>query len=156
MQNKLSIKWFLLQLWKTIIFYSPSYSLCYMALCPCIPRKLPQKHDTNIAFKLTICLDNTPTINDIFPIPLPNQSFDNTKPYLIFTPTGMMFASSTSLPAPIYCAQNCKLSPWTMTTKSLIETLWEWIPLKTINLVLQGFPDSNLPPPSAPLQNVSA
>lgn len=59
----------------------------------------------NIAFKLTISLDNTPTINDNFPITLPNQSFYNTKPYLIFTPTGMTFASSTSLPAPIYCAK---------------------------------------------------
>ena len=59
----------------------------------------------SIAIKLTVSADSKPITNDNFPITLPNQSLDSTKPYLIFSPTGMTFASSTSSTNTILCTK---------------------------------------------------
>ena len=66
----------------------------------------------NLAIKLSLSSENKPITNDNFPIDIPNQPFDSTKPYLIFTSAGTKFASSTTSTNSIICTNpNSVLNP---------------------------------------------
>ena len=76
----------------------------------------------NLAIKLSLSSENKPVTNDNFPIDIPNQPFDSTKPYLIFTPSGTKFASSTTSTNSIICTNpNSVLNPKLQSVQQAIE-----------------------------------
>ena len=76
----------------------------------------------NLAVKLSLSSENKPITNDDYPIDIPNQPFDSTKPYLIFTPTGTKFASPTASTNSIICTKpNSVLNPKLQSVQQAIE-----------------------------------